>query len=262
MSALEIVLSRDDGPVDAAVFFDSAGTAIDLVQQVERASGGARTAARWGITELRSGSAIVVAAPIGENQSADLAGELFVNGVRELDHSARIPPAFTLDVLRGLLRMAKEVEQGNTIRFELVSKDSDPGAGPATVTLDLARHARQLLTARHLEFAAVQGEIDRIDVRGSKREVSIFDTEQNRSVRATFADSMLPAVVENIKRRVAVWGLVRKTAAGQILSFQIERLEVLEDRPLMSIRDIAGIAPWWTGGEDPTEWIRGRREEE
>ncbi|MBV2361923.1 hypothetical protein ACFPZ0_09200 [Streptomonospora nanhaiensis] len=261
MSALEILLSREGEPVDAAVFFESAKTVIDLVQQIERSLGRTRVATRWGITELRLGSAVVVTTPIEDSPSANEAGELLVKGVGSLERSPQMPSAFTLEVLRGLLRVASNSEQSDRARLTLRFGEGKAAAA-AAVSAQLAANARKLLSARILEFESVQGEIDRIDVRGGKREVSIFDTEQNRSVRATFSDDMLADIVGSIKQRVAAWGLAQKTASGQIVSFEIERLERIDDRPPVSVREIAGIAPWWTDGEDPTEWVRRHREEE
>ncbi|GAA1995714.1 hypothetical protein GCM10009799_22710 [Nocardiopsis rhodophaea] len=80
-------------------------------------------------------------------------------------------------------------------------------------------------------------------MRGSKREVSVFDADQNRSVRAAFSSGLLPEVSKHTKQRVAAWGLAQRTAAGQTVAFEIEKLEPLAEHPIMPVREIAGIAP-------------------
>ncbi|MBB6173994.1 hypothetical protein HNR23_004054 [Nocardiopsis mwathae] len=262
MAALEISLARGDEPVDAKVFFETAGEVIDLVQRAERNIGGRQQSpARWALTELRVGSAVAVASPVGEESDRRRACEAsmrLVEGLNALESSATIPPAFDVDMLRSLLRVARGHEVGNEVR---ISSSADGGKHliQASVAARTIQHAKDALAARKLEFDSVQGEIDRLDVRGSKREVSIFDIEQNRSVRATFPPELLADVLRNIKQRVAAWGLAQRTAAGQTVAFEIEKLEPLADRPIMPVREIAGIAPWWTDGEDPTEWVRGQR---
>lgn len=119
-------------------------------------------------------------------------------------------------------------------------------------------HVDQILqySESHTTF---EGVIESVTVHEVRR-FNIYDNLRGRRIECYFSSDLLQQVREQFGRRVQVYGVGRFDRAGEPVSMRVE--ELIARRPkeeLPQFSDLEGIN--FTNGVNPTEYVRGLRDE-
>lgn len=130
------------------------------------------------------------------------------------------------------------------------------------VTEAVIRNTRAALEGVEQTVGSVAGILDVINLRRGAHKISLYDDTSRHSVRCQFSESLFNVMRDALGQRVRALGKVTRNRRGQILTVQIDQIELLPTKPAPTVDDLVGIAPWYTGERSTDEYVRWMRNEE
>lgn len=260
-SRLEVHVEGRVGAIPARAFLEVLRTSLDVLEELDRAERGPRgKAGRWLIAELRNESATAVLRRDVEPDN-QIASRL-VAGIGQLHRSDKLPSFFSPRIATDLAKIGSYARRDGVTGVQF--RVSDGGTSPLEERVNEAVVTNALASVEGVEHAvgSVAGLLDVINLRRGAHKVSLYDDESRRAVKCRFPDGMFTTVKDALGHRVRALGELTRNRRGQVLSVQIEQIEVLADlRSAPSVDDLAGLAPWYTGDVSSDEFIRSMRHE-
>jgi hypothetical protein len=177
-------------------------------------------------------------------------GERCVRGIALLTDKAERDPFYSEAALRkaySLARLRLDVFAQITVQ----TPRSEVSIEPA-----IAEHILDLTKEDDEEFGSVLGGLDSISVhRGN--EFRVWDEVDGRAVLCRFPDALLDSAKESLKRRVLVFGTLRKNRIGQVGSIAVDGMESYPaDEELPTIEEMSGSIPGITDGLSLRDYLK------
>ena len=114
----------------------------------------------------------------------------------------------------------------------------------SAITRETALNASQILEARPTEVGSIEGRLQMMSVR-HRMHFAVWDDLHDREVRCFIPSSdeaLYDQAYAAFRKRVAVFGAVRLTEAGEPTSIQVRDIEVFPDpSELPTAKDVYGI---------------------
>jgi hypothetical protein len=249
----------DRVPVDQ--FLAAAGDWLDALKATEAALAPRRKAVEWLLTEVLPGSAVAKFVPFPQAaDGASIADQLVfrnVVGLNALQRGAE-PTTIPNKTVEHLLRLIKRVDDqdvpGISVKrgelYSLIIPRTDMESAPTR-----PRHSRAI--------GGVDGVIVSVSFAASPPSFTIRERLDGVLVPCYFdADQHYDAVIENLRQRVSVLGIVTRRADG-VAEFMTEIeaiIPVPSDVTLPRPSDLVGIAPDFTDGLSAEKYVRSRRD--
>lgn len=251
-SRLSVKVDGQVGEISADAFFSIARRTLNLLRELDRAARGEEARqTKWAVVELTTSSLCVAFAPVGQQILAPITD--LVEGVRVLETEAVIPPSFTPDSLSAVRKLCDNLGKEGVagINFAAINgRERRAKLRPAVRV-----NAEAAATVQSTALGSVEGVLDVLSVRRAP-EISLRDVATRRAVRGRVDRELLERLKDNFGERVRVWGLLHRNSNGQPVRIQVEDFEKVAESERVTIEEITGIAPWWTGGKDSVDAIR------
>ena len=185
-----------------------------------------------------------------------------VDGVRDLETAADLPPYYSETTIDRLLQIAKPKSGIREIALAARNGVREPWA---PLTEQVISHARQSVKPAQQSIGSITGRLDELKSSPKGRiSTRVFDERSRRtvtvSVPASVADNLRNDLRQAWTERVTVRGRITRNAAGQAVKVTATQLERLpdDDSGMPSAADVLGIAPGWTGDLSPDAYIEQR----
>ena len=197
-----------------------------------------------------------------ESEAAPEPLDILVFGLKSLKQAPEMPEYYSDRTISQVIKVGRK-----TSDFEGVSVVAVNGTRGDSVELDggLIANARESIRGSQQGFGAVVGRLDILNSRrkGQKIGGSILDERNKRSVRISAGHEMQESLTHHFNSRVMVAGNTKMNDRGQILSLEVQTIESYERYASLAIDPsvLYGVAPDFTGGLDPVEFIRALRRE-
>jgi hypothetical protein len=220
--------------------------------------GGAKAENIWALSTLHEGSAAVAVRPGGAvtQESVDRFRDI-VRGIEQLDQRPGEPEGWSpIDIehlleLRRITGMAG-VESASLWLYESRRQVDLHGS--------VLNNAAASLAEASVSLGSVRGHLNVYDGRKKRPTVGLTDEVTGRFVRITLPTEKRVDVIPYIERDVVVWGELRRSAEGRVLSVSAEGIEALERGPAEPVRELRGLlGPDWTGGLDADAFVDEQR---
>lgn len=226
--------------ISAVVVRDSLDDLLVLLGEASKASGAGRQ--DWTISELRIGSAVMA---VGAPDETPVAA-LLRAGLDGLERAAAVPVGWNRRMVEKVRDMGQRVGRGGTTGVTVTGLAGvDLPISPVVVA-----NAERALGAESVSYGSFRGTADRWNEHG-KREIAL-DLDGSGSIRVTYPAAIAGRIREEaLGRRIEVWGLVGRNPAGQATGIAMEGFEVLPEREVTPIAQVAGIF----ADEDGTPWF-------
>lgn len=259
-STLDVRVEGQPGAIPARAFLDVLRTALDLLDQLERAEHAyGKLPGRWLIGELRNESATAV---LRRPDAPGLQTPLrLVDGIGQLRQAEGLPAYFSPAIAEGLVRIGRQVRQEGVSGVSFRSPEED-GHAARTEQVSESVIAHALASVEGVEHAvgSVSGILDVINLRRGAHQVSLYDDATRRAVRCRFPDDLFEVMRDALGRRVRALGEVTRNRQGQILRVAIQQIELLPEVPAApSVDELVGIADWYTGNQSTEDYLRSVR---
>lgn len=180
-----------------------------------------------------------------------------VDGLREVELTARVPDLFPDSSMRYLRQLGNLLKKNGATGLRVIKHDDDR---EARLTPQVAQNAAQALVPRYSAYGSVVGRLDVINVHRGQQ-CTIYDEIHRRPIRGTFASELIDIVKEALSQRVLATGIIRRNAATQLVSIDVEQVEILpDDTNLPTVSELVGSDPDFTRGLPSDVWVRKARE--
>lgn len=229
-----------DGKVTAEKFSNSFRTFFDIIEEVATNVTGKSNAIKW-IISVKSGSIglCATAEPIhATKREATKAVNSIERGIVAISQRKRPPQYFTDTVLEKLYHLGNIVGFGDRgiSQMSIRTNGKSNELSPASVAF-----VSDILKTPTMAYGTVEGKLLAINVKG-KLKFSIFEILSGREVRCFFEDDLYRDVISAIRKRVAVYGLIRYHKGGTPARVEIQSLKVFsEQSELPQFKDIIGL---------------------
>ena len=212
---------------------------------------------RWALSNLSLGSAAAeVTGTVAEGQ-ADHTPALIaacVDGLAQVDEGVVRPPHFTDSVLKGAKSLTAVLQED--VERIIVAR----AAKHVTVTQRVAANVDELLGATYVAPSYIEGRLEAISIH-DRRIFAVWEPIHNWRIECRFPQDMLEEVRDALGNRVSVKGNVRFDARDKPLSVQADSMYVFPDEDaLPSTKDLIGLDPDFTSGQDSVEYVRRMRD--
>ena len=217
----------------------------------------------WGIDRIKKESPLEVAftgaarttdsaSPMGEIQTALIAG---LNGLSVDTEEPKRPQHFSDKALRAVQKLADLGKSGDMENIEWFTSRHDK----APITEITSRSVRLLIDAVFESQGSIVGSLDSITVHKS-HEFRVWDEFTGRAVTCKFRKDMLDQVKESLKRRVLVYGTVKRNAQSLPVSIVVSGIEAqLDESQLPTIQEMSGLVDDLTEGATLKEHLEDLR---
>lgn len=112
---------------------------------------------------------------------------------------------------------------------------------PVPMSRDIGETIAEDWRSDYSDFGTIEGRLVGIQDRGTLQ-IHVRDILFNQTVRCYFAESMLPTVFENFRKRVEISGTIHYRRNGTPISIEAVHIETLpEDSELPTAKDVRGI---------------------
>lgn len=237
----------------------------EIIRELDASvTGKPKGAVDWGIDRIKKESPLEVAfsgaartidsaSPMGEIQSALIAG---LNALSVETEEPERPRYFSDKALRAVQKLADLGKNGDMGDIELSSSLYNK----APITEITSRSVRLLIDAVFESQGSIVGSLDSIAVHKS-HEFRVWDEFTGRAVTCKFRKDMLDQVRESLKRRVLVYGTVKRNSQSLPVNVMVSGIEAqLDESQLPTIQEMSGLVDDLTEGatlEEHLEDLRG-----
>lgn len=229
-----------DGKVTAEKFSNSFRTFFDIIEEVAANVAGKSNAIKW-IISVKAGSIglCATAEPVNTTKrKAAKAVSVIEKGVEAISNRKKPPAGFSDTVLEKLYHLGNIAGFGDKgiSQMSISTNGKSNELSPATVAF-----VGDLLKTPTMAYGTLDGDLLAINVKG-KLKFSVYETLTGREVRCFFEDDLYGNVIAAIRKRVAVYGLIRYHKGGTPASVEITHLTVFpEQSELPQFKDIIGL---------------------
>lgn len=256
---LQIKVGGELGRISVRAWTEVLAATIKLLDELDH-SGVSPSERDWVVTGLREGSlctSITSANPMSEE-----ALPRALETVRSLQSRPEIPPGATELALQSVIKITGFVGHRGITSIEM-SDRSDKLAKILPLTPLVKSNAEEAIHRRTRAVSSFRGRLDRINVRGKRPQFSLFDERARVALRCIGDDeSLTEAIKEGLGRHVSAHGELSRNSLGQPVHMRVDSIRILkEPATTVSLSDIAGIDPNWTGELTSVEFVRRQRED-
>lgn len=247
--------------IDARALSDGSAAFVRLLEKATDAAKGDGMRGpkpRWVIEHLSTGSVDLALAPDEATaETGDRVIETVTSGIRTLDAGPQMPLGWTRQMLLEVQRLGRLGEHPGVSGVQI----SSAGIGQIALEQAVLRNVQAILDRSVSSIGAVTGRLVSWRVANGTDHVEIRDESTGALVDVTIPDSSTADIGALLRRRVRVQGILRRNLEGAKECIEAKRIDEVEPRPRVSIRDIAGtLGAGWTGGVDPVAWQRRQRD--
>lgn len=247
--------------IDARALSDGSAAFVRLL---EKATDAARNGGlqgpkpRWIIGHLKTGSVDIALAPDEATaETGDRIIETVTSGIRTLDTEPQMPLGWTRQMLLEVQRLGRLGEHTGVSGVQI----SSASIGQVALEHAVLRNVQIILNRSVSSIGAVTGPLVSWHIANDTDHVEVRDESTGALVDVVIPDSSIADIGAVLRKRVRVQGVLRRNLEGTKESIEAKRIEEMEPRPRVSIRDIAGsLGTGWTGGIDPVTWQRRQRD--
>lgn len=252
---LEICVSGKGQMVDVETFVGALNGFHHMLQTLESDP---TKKIKWGICDLRIGSAVAVLQPSGPHDAALGMARRVADGIALMEETSLPPDDFPLETIRamkGVIDLAKRAKAKVTVssrerRLEL----SDRTAEAVRTVLEVATWQ---------ENGSITGALYMVNLYGGMMKCGIQDEMSGERIACTFREQELDDVKIALGCRVSASGLLRFNRRNEMISIHVDELRRLpSDKDLPSIDEMIGLAPDITGPWTTNEYLRRLRDEQ
>ncbi|MCL4449229.1 MAG: hypothetical protein M1483_01405 [Actinobacteria bacterium] len=255
---LQLYGERGQLPADALVALIK--HTLEMLHELDCTSRGANSRrGRWRISEVWDGSIGLVLEP-----STDVHPEVptrLINGLAVLKDRSELPPWFSESAIGKVQQIGKILKNPGVSGIGLTAVTESGSKTEVQVTQEIVEHAAEAFQGTDEALGSVTGVLDVVNLRRGQRKASLYDTEEQHAVRCTFPEDLLETVRQYLGTKVRAAGTVTRNQVGQITLVKVESLDCIEVVGfVMTVAELTGIAPWYTGERTATEhqqWTRG-----
>jgi hypothetical protein len=167
----------------------------------------------------------------------------FVRGFDDLENRVVTPPYLSEVGMIKAQRMVGLIGRNGASGFSISAADQK-----VEVTVNTARHIRQLLPIKRTAIGSVEGTLEKISVHKSRSFV-VYQSRTKRAVTCEIASEDLMGIAkENLGGRVSVSGILQKNFKGETMRVKVQRM-----RPMGHIHMIPGAGEMWEGEPEFTD---------
>lgn len=234
---------------------------IKILEDLDSAiSGEAYGSLDWIVTELKTGSCIVIAEPrsrIAEKNVALEVSKAFAQGFEKLEYEGTSPPYLSESGMKYATNMLKLIGREGITGYKIVYQ-----SGSVELSECAFVNIKQLLPTRKTAFGSVEGTLEMISIHGGKPRFNIYYQRTNKAVTCNFAETNVTEVKDALGKRVIVMGLIDYNVKGEPIRVELERLRRFRsEEELPSISQMRGYARNLTGNMTTEEYLRSVRGE-
>lgn len=214
----------------------------------------------WSLTGLGEGSALLAARPLNR-EDADV-GPRLLCVVRELEERPQIPSLEDETTVRRIADLTGLVGKRGVAGLRVRTDLHSPWSQAVALTPAVRMNALQALKVSARARSSFQGRLDKVNLRGSTPQFSLFNEARGLALRCNTTDD---EVIEQVKRLmgevVTARGDLSRNASNQPVHLRVDRLRAVEARRRnVSVEDWAGISPEWTNGQSSVDFVRRQRD--
>lgn len=267
-TALQVkIKARDDNLLVGRL----ASTMYDLhasLRDIERGIAPQEPRTQWVVKDAerrRSDLLLLLSPRIDGKQTFKSAGtpiEGLVDGARSLVHSPELPAYYSDRIVNRMMTAGRL--SGGVEGISLATVNGSVGAEVALSGSFLA-NAKNAIRGTQQGWGVVVGILDILDSRHPRSGIraSLLDENTKRGVSINVPSERTDALKALWNSRVLVGGPLKRNERGQAVSMTLEYLESYSgyDDVRLDASSLCGIAPDWTDGMDPIDWVRAIRRE-
>lgn len=256
---LQIKVGGELGRISVRAWTDVLAATIKLLDELDH-SGLPQSERDWLVTGLSEGSLCTYITPANPRSEEALPRAL--ETVNSLQHRAAIPPGATETALRGVIKITNFVGKRGITSVEM-SDRSDRLAMKSPLSPVVKVNAQEAIRMRTRAVSSFRGRLDRINVRSKRPQFSLFDERARVALRCIGNDeSLTDAIKEGLGKHVSAHGELSRNSLGQPVHMRVDSVRLLgEPARHISLSDIAGIDPHWTGDLTAVEFVRRQRKD-
>jgi hypothetical protein len=210
-----------------------------LLSEVTIQIAGKRDGVQWRVLVREGSNLIGVDAEPGFDPS--VVGKIIAvvsEGVSALEHNAVHPAFFSERAVRSMGELADLVgtteSDNTTVRLWAKRK-------PIPVTHKSVAHVSQLFSSEHEDHGSIEGRLRTITEQGGLQFV-VYEPLWDQPVRCRIPERLIDRAMENFRKRVEVYGLIRYRKDGKPISIQVDDIVAFpSDDQIPSFQEVHGI---------------------
>ena len=257
---ITLVLSSPGGKIPLSSFSNAIRNLQNLLVEIDRSSSEGGAPNTWAVTDLRMSSpAHVGIEPLDIREGLDPAKsvQLALAGFQSLNNSSARPQGFSDHALRKARTLARIKDIKNIDDIRLMN-----GQVAVTFTGHITANVDELIGSPPKEsIGGIQGRLDVINVH-SGLEIGIYRKPDNLYVKAVFQEEdekLRESVKGFLGKPVLVFGTIRRAKDGAPKTIRI--VEIGSAPAASTLESIFGLDSDFTGGLDPNNFVRERRDD-
>jgi len=260
----ELTISLDREQLDPETFAKAILAFIDLLKATDRNIARGKPQVRWQIARLSYASPALVGITgrTIRNAAADavpVVGRAVLNSLRELEKGSR-PAALSdtgLEKARTLAALASAKRPVRIVVSEIPESIREASES-VYVSAQTAATVEKYIGAAYESYGVVQG---RLEVLSSRQGIAcvVHDSVTEKAVKCSVPDELKRVVIASFDEFVLARGRIQRDSSGFPRTMSLEGIEVLQAAPQLP-QSLAGIAPGYTGNDDPVAYLRMRWE--
>jgi hypothetical protein len=199
--------------------------------------------------------------PRRDLQSLLLPASALVSGVVSLNRVPEVPQYYTASTVERLVKIGEPGQGVTEVSLAMVNgKVGDYVA----VSEPVRQHAQEAVRGTETSLGSIAGWLDQMNARRAGKGllvVGLYDALTRRAVTGHIPAAMEQEVQKLWRHRVLAYGQVTRNGRGQPIRIKIERFELLpeDDSERVSVDELLGIDPHWTGDQSVDEYVQGAR---
>ncbi|NVC23356.1 hypothetical protein E7Z53_07855 [Kocuria salina] len=259
--SIDLYIGGHENNIDARALTDGSAAFVRLLENAadaSRAAGNRGPKPRWVIEHLKTGSIDIGIAPDEATaETGEQVIETVTAGIRVLDTEPRMPIGWTRSMLLQLQKIGRLGEHAGVSGVQISSET----LGKVALERAVLRNVQTILNQSVASIGAVTGKLVGWHVANDTDHVEVRDESTGNAIDVVIRDSSIADIGLLLRKRVRVQGILNRNLEGVKESIEAKRIEEVEPRSRVSIRDIAGsLGTDWTDGINPVTWQRRHRD--
>lgn len=235
----DLTLEIDGHKVTPEKFLRSVRSFFSLLSEVTAQIAGTRDAVQWRVL-VKEGSNLVGVDPVPGFNRAIVAKiiDAVAGGIAEIERQPTHPAFFSERAVRSAGELADLAgttgDDDTTIRVWAKRE-------PIPITHKAVAHVSALFASEHEDYGSIEGRLRTITEQGGLQFV-VHERLWDQAIRCRIPERLVDLAMDNFRKRVEVYGLIRYRKDGRPISIQVDDIIAFPgDDEIPSFRDVHGI---------------------